>query len=276
MPDSDSSTVDRHIDLAARVYARELESELKAHPEAEELVAFHEGLVESARAETIRRHVVACQQCAEELGHLNAFDLDEGAGEEDSAAVEAAARSWERFREHPDDRPRRPLLWSGGRRVFSAGTRSSGWTLAASVVFALIGAVSLYLADRAAYPHDATSLDGESPFVFDLLPSEESGRRDLTTSESVEVPPEMNLLVPRLLLGDQTPYARYSALLTGPSGEIVWRQTGLRRQPSGAFVLIIPRAQVPPGEYVLRLLADEDAGAAVELASYPFRLSEAE
>lgn len=275
MSEPDDPTVHRLIDLATGAYALELENEVTSHPATEALVAYQEGRLESAQADDVRRHLVACPVCGEALDRLDAYDR----GSEDNqvvgdVAASSAARSWASFRERSSIGAGRPAAKSTGQGALA--TRSSylawpTWAIAASVLFALTGAGSLFLARQPNAQSRETSATGRNPFVFDLLPDGRDAHRSATGPEVVDVPTGMDPIVPRLLLGDQTAYSSYSAILTRVSGETLWKQNGLSRQPSGGFALLIPRARIPPGDQVLHLLG-EKKGILRELASYTFRV----
>lgn len=280
MSEPDDPTLHRLIDLATDAYARELEEEVTAHPAADALIAYQEGRLESSQAEELRKHIVVCPLCCEALERLDAFDEDTNQENLiDVSAATAARQSWATFR-------RRSALHAGQITAGSAEESAPtsllsreawpAWALAASILFASAGGVSLFFAYN---QPDAGSrkaqASGGNPFVFDLLPDGQNAQLSRAGIEIVEVPSGMDPVVPRLMLGDQTEHSGYSAVLAGISGETVWKQSGLRRQPSGEFALLIPRAEIPPGDYVLRLFG-EGPGAVQELASYTFRLDYSE
>src|SRR3954469_9401037 len=275
MSEPDDPNVHRLIDLATGAYALELENEVTSHPATDALVAYQEGRLGSSQAEEVRRHLVACPLCGEALERLDAYDRE---SQEDQVpgtlAASSAARSWASFRERSSIDSGRPAAESARAGILT--TRSSylawpSWALAASILFALTGAVSFFLTLQPnARPRKARA-PGGNPFVFDLLPDGRDAHRSAAGIEVVDVPTGMDPVVPRLLLGDQTVYSSYSAILTRVSGETLWKQNGLRRQPSGGVALLIPRASIPPGDQVLHLLGEE-RGVLRELASYTFRV----
>jgi hypothetical protein len=275
MFETDDPNVHRLIDLATGAYALGLENEVKSHPATDTLVAYQEGRLESSQAEEVRRHLVACSLCGEALERLDAYDRESEENQVRGAlAASSAARSWASFRERSSIDSARPAAESAGAGVLT--TRSPhlawpSWALAASILFALTGAISLFLTLQPnAQSREARAIGG-NPFVFDLLPDGRDAHRSANGIEVVDVPTGMDPIVPRLLLGDQTAYSSYSAILTRVSGETLWKQNVLRRQPSGGFALLILRARLPPGDYVLRLLGEE-RGVVQELASYTFRV----
>jgi hypothetical protein len=275
MSEPDDPNAHRLIDLATDAYARKLEDEVTSHPDTDVLIAYQEGRLELSEAEELRRHLVACPLCVEALERLDAFDDDSEPDQwVDASAASSAGRSWASFRK------RRPIdtipvtedsAEEGAPATLLSRAGWPAWALAASVLFALAGAVSLFLAFQPDTPLRQAQATGNNPFVFDLLPDGQDTPRSAVGIRVVDVPSGMDPIVPRLLLGNQTAYSSYSAILTRISGETLWKQSGLTRQPSGGFALLIPRAAAPPGGYVLRLIG-ESGGAARELASYTFRL----
>jgi len=275
MSEPDNPNLDRLIDLATGAYARELEDEVTSHPATDALIAYQEGRLEASQAEELRRHLVACPLCDEALERLDAYDEDPDQDQIDASAASNAQQSWGNFRQSSAsfaEQPATALAEKSTPAPLSSKGAWPAWALAASVLFALTGAGSLFLAY-----HQPNTRSGEAPatggapFVFDLLPDGQDEYRSRAGIEVVDVPSGMDPIVPRLMLGDQTAYSSYSAILTRVSGETVWRQSGFRRQPTGGFALLIPRAGIPPGDYVLRLLGEEP-GVVRELASYTFRL----
>lgn len=268
MSEPDDPNFHRLIDLATAAYAHELENDVTSHPATEALVAYQEGRLEPSDAEEVRRHLVACPLCSEALERLDAYD--QGSDQGWSPETEAAARSWARFREHSTIDAKRPAtLRSEGTRRSSL--RWPAWVLAASILFALVGAFTLFQALQPTMHSTGVPATSGNPYVFDLVPDGRDAHRSNSGIETIQIPTGMDMMVPRLLIGDQTAYSSYSAILTGVSGETVWKQSGLRRQPSGEIVLLIQRAGIPAGDYVLRLL-NEGPGGARELARYTFRL----
>jgi hypothetical protein len=278
MSEPDDPNVHRLIDLATDAYARKLEDEVTTHPATDALIAYQEGRLESSQAEELRRHLVACPLCGEALERLDAYDQDSDLDrEEGSPIVTSAEQSWANFRRHSGNDVEQPMAESAEETA--PATRFylvawPAWALAASVLFALAGAISLFLTFQPNARSKEARATGVDPFVFDLRPDGEDTYRN-SAGIDVVVPRGMDPIVPRLSLGDQAAYSSYSAILTRVSGETVWKQTGLRRQPSGGFALLIPRSSVPPGDYVLHLLGEE-RGVIRELAAYTFRLHDLE
>jgi hypothetical protein len=273
MPDPDDPAFRRLVDFAAMTYARRVESELGSHPNADALVDYHERRLPPPQAEDVRRHLVACAACAEEVQRLDAFDREP---DEDSVAASAAAaaESWARFRARGDVgettvvpvaepmRHRRPPEWQS-------------WTLAASLLFAVAGAGAFYLASRHATRPTANRGADPQPFLMELMPDGAHPRRDATGIEMVTLPPGMDVIVARLLIGDQTPCTSYSAAIADRSGKTVWQRRGLLRQPTGEFALLLPRAALPPDDYRVQLDC-ERMGKIRRLASYTLRIAQSE
>ncbi len=272
MDEPEDPALRRLIDVAAVTYGRALEADLTSHPTPEALVEYQERRLGGPQSDSIRAHLVACRSCAEELQRLDSFDLE---SERLAAGADtAAAHSWSTFRRGvaDDEQPAPREVAATSRRMPRA--RRPTWSLAAGIGLALLGITFFVAGPRDDGPGKSTP-PATHPFVFDLLPDGTATRRDMTGLEVVEVPAGMDPLVPRLLLGDQAPHDSYVAVLNRASGETVWRQDGLKRQPAGEFALLIPRTVVSPGDYVV-LLDGRDGGIARRLASYTLRLTYAE
>jgi hypothetical protein len=269
MFDPDDPEAHRLIDLATGAYAQKLESQVTAHPVSEALVAYQEGRLVPAQAEQVRNHLVVCPSCAEAFQRLDEFDRELEDQDLTVLIAPSAKQSWTRFHKLSSMEAVRLPARKTRFSLLTSTSRWPTWALAASILLAAAGGFSFYLS---LFQHNASKQSlGSNPFVFDLWPDGWDARRNSTGIEIINVPVEMDPIVPHLLLGDQSNYSSYSATLSSASGEILWKQSGLRRQPSGGFVLLIPRAGVPRGDYMLRLLGEQQGSSRV-LASYTFRL----
>ncbi len=268
-PDHDQ---DRAIDAAARAWAAAQEKAVTAHPEADELVDYQEGRLDPGRAERLRRHLVVCPACREELLLLDGFDRELPEGSPLYPPDEATERGWRRFqaaraamRAAPGAAPREPAADVPEPRFRASGRR---WRLAASILLALAaGALLAALLLGRQRPDQVAG----SPFVLDLDPAGEAVLRDASAPPEVVVPAGMDPLVPRLNLGDLTAHEGYLVEVYDPGGRLLLRRRGLVREPAGSVTFMAYRAEWPAGECRV-LLIGLDGGRRQELAAYAFRL----
>lgn len=268
-PADREAILDGAIDHALRELVEQARSGMSEHPEVEELVAYQEGRLADPEAERVRRHLVACPECAREVLQLEDFALDEPEGSDLLPSAEQTAEDWAAFQRRVAADQEGGAIAPGvpdgevtGAPASAPADSRGGWLLAASVLFALVG-VGFWLSGLQ---------DGElRPFEVNL--GDGGLRREASAVREVELPPGTDPLL-RLMLGDQVPYADYRVEILDAEGEVVWSQSALRRQVSGHFAVLVPRRNLPAGEYRSRLLGLRD-GKEAELATYPFRIVEA-
>lgn len=268
------------IDHAVRDLAEEATRAVTDHPEPEELVDYQEGRLAEEEAKQVRQHLVACSKCAQEVLDLETFDFDNPEDAELRPSAAETTEAWVTFQRQSTEEVRGARVLDMARGMPAPPTASTVqrglklWApLAASILIALTG-LGFWIAGIAERGHSATPIQFEAsanPYVFDLLPDGEGHRRNASTSREVVVPAGMDLLIPRLNLGDQTPYATYRAEILDAAGTPIWSQSELRRQPAGQFIVLVKRASLPVGEYRFRLVGLTD-GEETVLATYSFRL----
>ena len=268
------------VDRAAREFAGEAEGTVSDHPGLDELVDFQEGRLTGDDAEYVRRHLEACPECAREVRELEAFDVDEPPASNLRPSPEETAADWKRFQ----DRVARettggkvlemPSPRAAAEHLTPTGEPPRSWslrwlTMAASLMIGVIG-VGLWIASQRVEPPPAP----RNPYAFDLVPDGEDLVRDAAMLARVEVPAGMDTLVPRLNLGDQTPYDAYRAEIANQAGVVVWSQSDLVRQPTGQFVVLLDAVDLTAGTYRLSLFGALNGGE-TKLATYTFELSRA-
>ena len=283
------------VERAARELAGETEAPVSDHPGVDEVVDFQEGRLDDDDAQRLRRHLEACPECAREVRELERFDAGEP-GAELRPSPEQTAADWARFQEqiarvpggggaggtvpqggsaYPPSRRlgRDPATATAEPADGAVRRRPRDWLpMAASVLLGLIG-VGFWVASQQHAPPGPQPAP-RNPFVFDLVPDGEDRVRDAAALAEVEVPAGMDTLVPRLNLGDQTPYGGYRAEIVNDAGATVWSQGALRRQPAGEFVVLVDRDDLPAGTYRLSVIGLE-ADRETVLATYTFELSDA-
>ncbi len=289
-PAEHSDGFDRAIELAARELAR---AAVSTHPQPEELVAYQEGRLAEDDAARVRRHLLVCSECAEELDQLAHFDQEpddellptpaetaaDWAAFQEILAVEEAepAADTETGLQLPPPAPQgamQPIAETPPVR-FPTPRRSprESWLLAASVILAVSG-LGFWIAGlggRAAAPTPEPATLGENPWLVALVPDGEDLRRDAGDGGGITLPADVDLLILRLHLGDQTPYPTYRADLFDAAGVKSSIRPRLRRQPAGYFLALIDRTPLAAGRYRLELVAVSD-GEERTLATYSFEL----
>ncbi|MCB1057969.1 MAG: zf-HC2 domain-containing protein [Acidobacteria bacterium] len=249
------------------------EQAMTPHPEIDELVDYQEGRLGGEAADRVRRHLVMCAQCARELLDLEVLDEEvEGGWEPSDQEIEEDLRG---LRERIAQAGVRPLpAPETGAAVPVVGP----WILGSRQVLALAATMLLAAVALAVWWSQARAVDTgpavvPNPFLFNLAPDGMEGLRFAGSVPVVEVPPHLDPLLARLVLGDQTPYDGYRVEAVDANGRLVLRLDGLSRQPDGSFLATLPRRLFPPGTYRLTLLGVTGAEV-TELARYPVRIAD--
>lgn len=278
-PTDRDATFDAAVDRAARDLADEARRAVSEHPEVDEIVAYQEGRLGGDRAAELRRHLMACPACARELLQLEDFDIDQPVEPALTPTAEETAKDWAEFQQRTaedesvasvfeiaDHRP------SGATPTGSTAPARGRWLVAASILIATTGLAFWItgLLQRAGPPVPIPAASW-NPFGFDLLPDGESRVRAAADEKEVAVPPKVNLLVARLKLGNQAPHDSYRAELFDAAGNADWSQSELRGQPTGEFIIVVPRASLPADRYLLRLFGITGSEETL-LATYSFDL----
>lgn len=252
------------IDAAARAWADGEGRAVNEHPDPEELVDYQEGRLDAEGVEHLQRHLLVCPACREELLKLHAFDEEVPEGSALLPSEEMTESGWRRFQ------AARAATRAAPKTGGSDRSSRMGWRLAASIVLALAaGAMLTALLLGRARP-DRIAETG-SPFVFDVDPAGTIVERDAAVLPEIVVPAGMDLLVPRLNLGDLTSHEGYLVEVYDDSGRFALRRSDLQRERSGSVTFLVHRAEWPAGDYRVLLIA-LDGGQRQELASYAFRL----
>lgn len=274
--------LDTAIERTGRDLIAEARSAVTDHPRLDELIAYQENRLSETATERVRRHLLACPECAEDVLSFDRFDQE---AEDDAYYPEPAVtkQAWETFKqrvEYEDEqqghRRRFPERGHSQPEVARPATSFPRWLLLAASITFMVSGLSFWIVGLARFSGTevaTTRLASDTPFLVDLLPDAERLRRDASPGEDVRSPAGMDALAFRLLIGDQTPRAGYVVEIVDAGGEVVWTRDGLPRQPTGDFVVLVPRAELPNGRYQLRLLAKED-GQPLLLATYSLRLDD--
>lgn len=267
-PDSEA------LDAALRDWAAGQERAVSEHPDPEELVDYQEARLEPAAAERLRRHLLACPACREELLLLEGFDREVPEDSPLRPSEQATERGWQRFQAARAAGGAVPAgaatAEEGGRPPRPARSSRPRWLVAASVLLALAAGALLGPLALDRWGREEV-VAGGSPFVFDLDPAGSTVLRDAAPLAEILVPPDLDPLVPRLNLGDLTAYESYRVEVFGSEDRLVLQREELARDRTGSVSFLVPRAEWPAGDYGVVLIASE-AGRSRELATYRLRL----
>lgn len=283
---------DHGFDAPVVEAVRELRGEMAVtpHPDIDELVAYQEGHLEGEAAERVRHHLVACSRCAREMLQLEILDQEPGEGwEPDDAEVEADFQALRRRIAEAEAEeaagsapspvvpivaaPARPIRPAAPATPFAGRRHRDPWRLVALAASALLAVVLLSVWWTGVFGPGGDRRAPSNPFLFDLAPEGAADVRSADTAPTIEVPADLDPLVARLLLGDQTPYDSYQVTALDARGKLLLRLDELSRQPNGSFLATLPRSSFPPGVYRLTLTGVLD-GETTELATYAFRITD--
>lgn len=271
MAEERDTRLEATIDRAIQDFVRKERHVMNDHPSVDELVDYQEERLAGETAQRVRRHLARCRECSEDMLELEDWDPEAPVDSALLPTAEKTTETWRALRRRLEEEAqalsvaRVPVPMPAAVPSSSRSPLLRFLPLAASILIAVTGIAS-WLAGGLT----GDGVVGPNPFVFDLVP-DGADRIRAAALQEVEVPARLDPLVPRLNLGDQTPYGGYRAEIVDDSGAVVWWQGDLLRQPAGHFNALIPREQLPPGSYRLRLTGnrgDEEA----ELATFSFRI----
>lgn len=256
---------------AARFVASEwLQADVNEHPDIERLVAFQEGRLSARESDQIAEHVGQCVECSRDLGEIATFDEPVEA-DPDVRDLDFIDEDWAEFQRRSAGQGAAAEEGDGDRAASPALVRRfdlSHLSVAASVAVAVI-ALSVLLAPK----EEIRGIDriaSARPLLFDLIPDAERSSR-AASRHDIRVGADVDVLAPRLHIGDLASYDSYRVEILDSAGEIAWQADGLARQPAGQFLLLIPRRELPPDQYSLELFAVVN-GEDRRLAQYSFVL----
>jgi len=264
-----------------RRLSRAQAASLVDHPQAEELLAYHEGQLGDVRAEQIQAHLALCPDCAGTILDLSNFpgvelrvsghERTEADQEVDWLAVEERLAC-----ELPNSQPEvdfsaeRPPIGSPSK--FPPSSKPTFWPMVVAAVFlaTTVGLLAprLYLVPEPAGKELGTPT--ANVHFAELLPIDEPDTRSGTTPQ-IALPAQASSLVLILALGDFQHHATYQAMIKGGAGGQTWRVQGLTPAKDGSFSINLPRSVLTTGSYGLELAALE-RGTLIKVARYHFDL----
>ena len=213
-------------------------AEAGPHPTLDELVRYHGGELDDAEERRVRRHLVVCAECLEDLLDLDGF-VGTGAAPPEELPGGSPGRAG-RFE------PWRPAL-----------------ALAASMLLVISILAFWALRERGtAEDLRATVAELAAPRpdvpIVDLLPDSalrggETGRR------AAELPADEDHVTLVLNLPQAAEHTAFEAELVDAAGRVAWSGT-LERSSYGTFTLGLSRRSLSPGENRIRLYGVGDRG----------------
>jgi hypothetical protein len=236
------------------------------HPDADELVAYHEGTLSPADAQRIQDHLVACRECATLVADLEGLgDPDFGAGED--LPDETAELVWKNVRQQirRDEGPSNVVSFRG--RTGAAKLPSWVRPLAAMLVIstmALSGWVA-YLRDQV---KDLSSPQLNAP-ILDLYPAGSTRGEGLAIQT---VPPDVRLFTVVLNPAGRQAFEEYELQIVNAEGDEVRRDRGLEPNPYGSFSATLSRDLLGPGDFRVRLVGIDPGGGRQTVGEYALRI----
>lgn len=238
--------------------------EKTAHPDTDELVAYHEGTLSPGDAQRVQDHLVACRECAGLLADLEGLG-DPEFGAEEEVPDNAGEIVWEKVREEirRDTAPKVIPF----RREESGRAAIPRWfqALAASLLVATVG-LSLWVADLR---EDLKRPQPNAPFL-DLYPA--GSTRGEGVSATQAVPSDVRLFTVVLHPGGRAPFEEYEVEILDANGQEVGREPGLKLNPDSVFTLALSRDLLGPGEFRVRLVGIDPGGGRQTVEEYAFRV----
>jgi Putative zinc-finger len=215
------------------------------HPEAAELVGYHEGTLGEKEAERVRDHLALCPDCAGlvlELAEFSGQAPSEASGlttrEVEEAWRSLAPRLAAAYSQTAPPPPRRAPV-------------SLPWALAATLLLGVVALSTWAVVLR----QDLRELSRPraDAVVANLEPNGEGTRGETAGRQErprADRPATLILhaLPPRGFSGYEL-----QILEAGHGGRVVWQGGGLHPRELGFFVLDLPAGALPPGKYLVRL-----------------------
>jgi Putative zinc-finger len=227
---------------AVRAVAAAARCSVADHPMPDELVDYHAGDLTAEERERIQDHLAVCPDCARAVLEMNSLPEPATLGPAERLGDRELTAEWERFRERTG-----PIRLHGGRRWAERPVLRYG--LAAVLALAVAG-LTFQLGRR---------VGGLQPVALqvqtiDLYPAGEVLRGD-ENADAAQIGAWADALILRLALENGEAAGGHEVAIVAADGREVWRQGDLHSSPDGVVSLLVPRAQLPSGTYLVRLFA---------------------
>lgn len=196
-----------------------------SHPDADELVAYHEGTLSPGDAQRVQDHLVACRECAALVADLEGLG-DPDFGTEEDLPEDAGEIVWKKVREEIHGK----VLPLPRRRA-----PSPRWlqALAASLLVATVG-LSLWVVDL---KRPQPQLNAP---IYDLYPA--GSTRGEGGNDVQAVPADARTVLLILHPPGRSRFEEHGIEIVDAGGREVWRSDrGLALNSDGSFTLSLPR-----------------------------------
>ena len=242
-----------------------------AHPDPDELVAYHEGGLTPDDERRVQDHLLGCRECAALLADYDGLTDPDFGAEEDipESAVEVI---WDKVREEirkdplPQPRPSNvvPFRSPEGRKE----PRRWLQPLAAALLISTL-ALSVWVANLRGKVEDLSSPEANAP-VLDLYPA--GSTRGAGGAISPAVPLDFRFFTIILNPPGRADFEAYEVEILDAGGDVLRTQQGLEPNRFGSFSLTVPTEVLGAGDFRIRLVGIGPGGARQIVEEYALRL----
>ena len=237
------------------------------HPDADELVAYHEGTLSADDAQRVQDHLLACRECAALVADLEGLgDPDFGADE--TIPEETAELVWKNVRQQMrrEEGPSNVVSLRG--RMRAPDLPSWVRPLAAMLVVSTL-ALSGWVAYLRGQVRDLSSPQLNAP-ILDLYPAG-STRGEGQAVQTV--PPDARLFTVVLNPAGRPAFEEYELQIVDTEGKEIRRDGGLKPNSYGSFSVTLSRDLLGPGDFRVRLVGIDSGGGRQTVEEYALRIS---
>ncbi len=245
----------------------EILGQADGHPDADELVAYHEGTLSPGDAQRTQDHLVACRECASLVADLEGLG-DSGFGADEDLPDETAELVWKNVRQQIRREEGPPNVVSFRGRARAAELPSWIRPLAAMLVVSTM-ALSGWVAYLRGQVRDLSSPQLNAP-ILDLYPAG-STRGEGPAVQTV--PPDARLFTVVLNPAGRPAFEGYELQIVDSEGKEIRRDGGLKPNAYGSFSVTLPRELLGPGDFRARLVGIDSGGGRQTVEEYALRIS---
>lgn len=249
------STEKIDLDDEIRRMAADSRPDLSEHPEPDKLLAYHEGELSEEDADLIQEHLVHCDECAQTVLDFAAFPNLEPPDESLRLSRSQVREQWQEL-EAKVAELRRPL-WKRHEVALA---------LAALFCAATIG-LGVWVAQLR---QEIDALEGPKSDIYLIADLRPGGTVTRGSGGRAEQVPRWAREIFLLLNGaPDGEYGGHEVEVRSVEGRMIVRAQPVHRNPEGNFPMVLPRALLPDGEYVVELFGLRVGSPRVSLAEYP-------
>lgn len=239
----------------------------ETHPDADEIVAYHEGTLSAGDAQRIQDHLVACRECAALVVDLEGLKDPEFGADED-LPDETPELVWKNVRQQMrrEEGPSNVVSLRGRMRApdLPAWVRP----LAAMLVISTL-ALSGWVAYLRGQVRELSSPQLNAP-ILDLYPAG-STRGEGAAVQTV--PPDARLFTVVLSPAGRPAFEEYELEIVDAEGREIRRDGGLKPNSYGSFSATLSRDLLGPGDFRVRLVGIDSGGGRQTVEEYALRIS---